>query len=257
MQGIYQYIDKETNEIVYIGKDSYIDEKRRYKDHIASCNYNSQPFNRALQNNPDRYEYIEIYVGNFSQDLLNTLEINSIAEFKLKHNGNRPKFNFTDGGDGICGFTHSEETRKKLSEANSGENHPMYGKHPSEEAKKKMSKAKSGKNNPNYGKKLSKETKKKMSKARSGENHYFFGKHHSEETKKKISKTKSGENNPNWKNYARIIKTGKNKQNKQEYAIKYQGKKIKYSISIDKLKQWFSESYPDKELIIPKVIFNG
>ena len=60
------------------------------------------------------------------------------------------------------GKTVSEETRKKISEnhadvsgenhpmyGRTGENHPMYGKHHSEEARKKMSEAKSGENNPN------------------------------------------------------------------------------------------------------------
>ena len=39
------------------------------------------------------------------------------------------------------GKHHSEETRKKMSEANKGENNPMFGKHHSEETRKKMSEA--------------------------------------------------------------------------------------------------------------------
>ena len=31
--GIYCYIDKKDNKIVYVGKDSNIDKKRRHKDH--------------------------------------------------------------------------------------------------------------------------------------------------------------------------------------------------------------------------------
>ena len=53
----------------------------------------------------------------------------------------------------------SEETRKKMSEAKKGENHPMFGKHISEETRKKMSEA-------NKGKPHSEETKRKMSEAR-------------------------------------------------------------------------------------------
>lgn len=253
MQGIYQYIDKKTNEIVYIGKDNHINEKRRYNAHLAPSHYNIQPFNRVLQNNPDRYQYEVVYAGDFDNNLLNALEINSIAEFKLKNNGNKPKFNFTDGGEGICGFTHSEETKKKISEANTGKNNPNY-RNPnnyrhSEETKKKISKALAGR-------RFSEEHLRKLSEAHTDEKHYLYGKHRSEETKKKLSKINSGENNPAWKDYARIIKIGKNNKNKQQYAIKYQGKRIKYSISIDKLKQWFSIEYPNEELIIPKVIFN-
>ena len=50
----------------------------------------------------------------------------------------------------------SEETRKKMSEANkgkqAGENNPMYGKHHSEETKKKMREAHKGKHWFNNGK---------------------------------------------------------------------------------------------------------
>ena len=59
-----------------------------------------------------------------------------------------------------------------------GENHPMYGKHHSEETRKRMSDAqkgekhhmwgKKGKDNPNYGRKHSEETRKRMSEARTG-----------------------------------------------------------------------------------------
>jgi hypothetical protein len=108
--------------------------------------------------------------------------------------------------------------------ANSGENHPFFGKHHtektkrkisdtekgkhcSEESKKKMSDAKKGEKNPNYGKHPSEETRKKMSDANKGkmggENHPMYGKHHTEETKKKMSDAKKGklkgENNPNYK----------------------------------------------------------
>ena len=42
------------------------------------------------------------------------------------------------------GRKHSEEAKRKISEAMKGENHPMYGKYHSEEAKKKMSEAANG-----------------------------------------------------------------------------------------------------------------
>ena len=83
----------------------------------------------------------------------------------------------------------SEEHKQKLSEANSGENNPMYGTHPSAETLEKRGKAISaamtkdvrhrisihmpdrhGENNPMYGKTSA-----------------MKGKHHSEETRKKIS----------------------------------------------------------------------
>ena len=73
------------------------------------------------------------------------------------------------------------------------------GKHPSEETRKKMSEANKGKNNPMFGKPpwikgkhLSEETRKKMSESKKGKNHPFFGKQHSEKTRRKMSKAHIG-----------------------------------------------------------------
>lgn len=52
------------------------------------------------------------------------------------------------------GKKHSEETKKRMSDAvkglYGGKNNPWYGKKHSEETKKKMSEIKNGKNNPNW-----------------------------------------------------------------------------------------------------------
>ena len=64
----------------------------------------------------------------------------------------------------------SDSTRKKLSEAKKGENHPNYGKHLPEETKRKIGEA-------NKGKPKSEETKKRMRSAKKGENNPAFGKH--------------------------------------------------------------------------------
>jgi 5-methylcytosine-specific restriction endonuclease McrA len=123
------------------------------------------------------------------------------------------------------GFKHSEEARKKMSEANKGDKNHNFGKHHSEESKKKMSEANKGDKNhmfgrtgdkhPLFGKHLSEETrkkiseaetgkhhseesKKKMSEAKIGEKHPLFGKHLSEETRKKMSEANKGDKAPNW-----------------------------------------------------------
>ena len=60
------------------------------------------------------------------------------------------------------------------------EDTPFFGKEHSEDTKKKLSEA-------NIGKSRSEETKKKISESKRGEKHPMFGKEHSEETKKKMS----------------------------------------------------------------------
>lgn len=75
--------------------------------------------------------------------------------------------NMTDGGDGVSGLIFSEEHRRKLSKAREG-NKSWLGKTHSEETRRKISENHhdvSGKNNPMYGKKLSEETRRKISEA--------------------------------------------------------------------------------------------
>lgn len=166
MKGIYQYTDLENGDVVYVGKDSHIDKEHRRKAHKRPCMYDSQPFNRILQNNPERYRYEVIYAGDFDEDLLNVLEINTIAE-------KNPKFNFTKGGDGTIGYKHTDETKQYLSDIKNGVPRP----------KEVIEKIRKG----NTGKKLSKKTREKMSKSRKGENNGMYGKNHTENTKKKMS----------------------------------------------------------------------
>jgi len=131
--GIYGYFDIENEEIVYIGKDTHIDKDRRHKDHLKPCRYDKQPFNRILQNNQNRYVYKRIYECPPYLDGvdLNGLEMQYIEAIN-------PRFNLTKGGDGALGFKHSDETKRKLSQINKGENHPHYGKPLSAETRKKI-----------------------------------------------------------------------------------------------------------------------
>jgi group I intron endonuclease len=69
---------------------------------------------------------------------------------------------------------------------------------PSKETLKRMSIAQSGENHPMYGKTHSESTKQQMSESVSGERHHMYGKHHTEESKQKISgrRLEYLENNP-------------------------------------------------------------
>lgn len=246
--GIYCYYDTKKNSVVYVGKDSHIDKNQRHRQHYQQSRKNKQKINIVLQNdlenNINRYTYVVLETSDdWTNEDLNEREKHWISLFK-------PKFNFTEGGDGFgCGENNPmygkkmpEETRRKISEANSGKKH-------SKEARRKMSEAKFGENNPMYRKKHSEEARRKISEARkgkysgeknpmygrTGENHPMYGKHHSEEAKRKMSEA-------NKKNYARVIKAGLEKSNeKQRYALKHNGKYIKYSVYKERLEKLAEE----------------
>ena len=173
-KGIYCYIDKKDNQIVYVGKDSNIDKNKRHRHHLTPSKYNQQPINRILQNNPDRYTYQVLVWSVEDENILNALEIQYIRQLQ-------PRFNFTEGGEGISGYRHTEKSRKKMSKAQKGENNSMYGKVHSEETRKKMSE-----NNARYwqGKTRSEEARKKMSESQKG-------KTLSAETRKKLSEARN------------------------------------------------------------------
>jgi hypothetical protein len=86
--------------------------------------------------------------------------------------------NISDGGEGTQGWVPSEETRRKIGEANKstpkarGERHGMYGKKHSAESLAKMSASQKGR--------------------LAGEKHPFYGRHHSEESKAKVSASRKG-----------------------------------------------------------------
>ena len=151
--------------------------------------YKGQAFyNAIIKYGWNNIKHIIIARG-LTEDEAKWLEIELIREWDTtnKHKG----YNITMGGDGTVGYHHTEEWKIN----NCGENHPMFGKHHTEETKKKISEATSGKNNPFYGKGY----------LISGEKHYFYGAVMSEEQRKKISESRiknaiaKGKNNPNAK----------------------------------------------------------
>ena len=134
VKGIYKYTDLKTGEIVYVGKDSHIDKHRRHKEHMRPSLYDEQQINRVLQNNPDRYEYGVIWASEDCTELkLNKMEI-------LFGKIYDPKFNFDKFGKGGC-KGHTEETKRKISEANKGQKPWNTNKSLDSEHKHNISKA--------------------------------------------------------------------------------------------------------------------
>lgn len=121
-------------------------------------------------------------------------EVYMIAVLGRKDEGEGILWNLTDGGDGISGYRHSEETRSRMSKAMRGNTNPKGHKR-SEETRRKISEAQTGKklseetrrkiSEVQKGKKLPEETRKKISKA-------LQGIKRSDETRKKVSEARKG-----------------------------------------------------------------
>jgi group I intron endonuclease len=108
-------------------------------------------------------------------------------------------YNHGTGGEcGALGAHHSQEARKRKSELmkeeyKTGKRVPaMKGKHLSEETRRKLREAEKGANNHNYGKHLSTEHKQRLSEALKGANSPNYGKHLSAETRNKLSEAHKG-----------------------------------------------------------------
>jgi group I intron endonuclease len=112
--------------------------------------------------------------------LLNDLERFYICFYGTRTVGGHG-YNETDGGDGISGWTHSEEAKAKVSVANKGRIH-------SAETRAKVSAAGIGRKMPPR----SAEWRAKQSASHRGQIPSFKGKHHSAETKVKLAALSKG-----------------------------------------------------------------
>ena len=108
---------------------------------------------------------------------MNYLERFYIKKYKAREVG----YNLTDGGEGICGYNFSDESKQKIRCCH-------MGKHLTEEHKQKLSEK--GK-----GRVVGIETRKKLRAAMIG-NTNMKGRHHSEESKRKMSEARMGK--PAW-----------------------------------------------------------
>ena len=116
-----------------------------------------------IQNSDWNKDWEHNIIGKFEdkQEALNVEEM-FIRLFDSTNDG----YNISSYGSGH--YERTEEQKRKLSEALSGEKNPMFGKHFSEEHKKKLSEAKIGEKHPMFGKHFSEEHNKKISEAQTG-----------------------------------------------------------------------------------------
>ena len=167
----YNYVYKITNLLnnkIYIGKHSTDDINDGYMGSGTLLKRSLKKY--GIEN--FKKEYLAFCD---TEDKLNFFERFYIK--KYNSNNSNIGYNLTYGGDGMLGYRHTEETRKKISESEKGEKSVWFGRHHTEETRKKIGEALKGKKR----KPFTEETRKRMSESGKGKHNHF------------------GEKNPNYK----------------------------------------------------------
>ena len=171
MSSFIYVIENKVTGAAYVGKAN--DVKKRWSKHRYAASLGVEGYlYRAIR----KYgiENFDIHVADEAEDeayVLNVLEpewISYLQEMKIE------LYNLTEGGDGIPGFKHTEEAKRKIGLKNSE-------KRCSEETKEKLHKV-------NTGKTTSEETRKKLSEVLKGKKKPPRSKEHCE----KIAASKRG-----------------------------------------------------------------
>ena len=141
--GVIYLIINKLNKKLYVGK-TIQPLKRRFAQH-AVCK-------KSAIGNAIRYYGKKKFYYIVLKECSSKAELDKWEKFFIIALNTKSPFgyNLTDGGDGISGCT--EEIRKKISEANSGEKNPNYGKQRPPETREKIAEAQRGEKSHLYGK---------------------------------------------------------------------------------------------------------
>lgn len=151
----YVWRNEYTNIPFYVGKGK---EKRAWD----MTNRSKQLLGHIRNLNEAGLNFIiDIYPASNEEEAFNK-ETQLIKQYGRLDLNTGTLFNFTDGGEGVSGYIHTDELRKLWSIQRSGENNPRFGDHrnwielhgdkKTSKLKEDMSTRNIGTNNPMYGK---------------------------------------------------------------------------------------------------------
>ncbi len=183
MYTIYKHTNL-VNGKAYIGYTSLTMEER-WKQHVSLSLQPSKAtrkiklWNAIRKYGPDLWGH-EILLETKTQADAKATEIKLIEDYNTFRWG----YNMTIGGEGTCGFKHTNVSKQVMSKLKVGRyegcNNPMFGRKHTEGSKNKNRLS-------NLGQKRSVDVRNHLSDITSGINNPFFGKTHSAEARKKIS----------------------------------------------------------------------
>jgi len=157
MAYVYRHIRTDKNEPFYIGIGT---DKRYYRA------YSSRKRNPIWNNivNNSSYE-VEIFMDDLTWEEACEKEKELISLYGRKNTNTGILANMTDGGEGTLNIKFSQERRKSISIRNLGNTYGSLtkGRTHTEDARRKMSDALQGENHPLFGKKHSDYSKIKIS----------------------------------------------------------------------------------------------
>ena len=197
MAYVYRHIRLDKNEPFYIGIGKT--EKRAYEKIKR---------NQFWHNIIAKTDYeVEILFDNLTWEEAGEKEKEFIKLYGKRNSNNGTLVNITDGGGGILGARHNEESKRKIGKesknrkrqprseetklklrlANLGKVGANKGKSPSQETRDKIANTLRGKVGPNKGKPMTEEAKRKMIATKTGKPSLKKGIKLSDEVKNKVS----------------------------------------------------------------------
>ena len=136
--GVKDYIGQSTEFEIRKTRHIYAAFHKNASDHDVY-------FHRAIRKYGKEAFMWEIILDNIPVNELAMFEMFYIALFGTY---GEYGYNETRGGEGASGHKQTDETKKKISNAQIGKKNHNFGKHASNEVKRKMSESRSGENSP-------------------------------------------------------------------------------------------------------------
>jgi hypothetical protein len=131
MAYIYKHIRTDKNEVFYVG----IGNDKKYQRA-----YDKRKRTQLWKNIINKTDYIiEIVEDGLTWETACSGEIELIKHYGRKDLNEGSLVNMTDGGDGALGLVHTNDSKLKLSKANSGSGNGNWKKEYTEEERKKLS----------------------------------------------------------------------------------------------------------------------